>query len=396
MSNNAMYEKLIKKTFFMTGSVVLGLTQIYFIFNAGVLFHLPLTGGVIVWTHLHTMGVITPFFMGAGWYYLNEHYKMEVSKTHIWVQFVLLYGSLLPFLYFVSDRAGSPGLTVSAFFLFVSGLYYILVHGIKLFKYARQAKENRNVEFWIDAVSLYFLLQALMFGFVLALNLSYGFLRRDEILSLRLHSHSGITGFWLLQFILLFYRLSGKNEAGSKWIKLSAGSISLGLFLWTSVHDRVEAVFYLYVILAGLSLVFLFMHLLKSVQKNFMIREIYRDSLIFAFAGFVIAVLMVFKNDTGFLYERHILLIYAWLIFYGVFGFAGFTFLTGRSGVKAEKTGFVIWTYRMYLKLAVLVAAAIYFEKLIFLQVLLAGVLVCMAVVAVAVAGLKSPPDDAN
>lgn len=363
-------------------AVFISAAHLYSILNPQWLLAEPVTGGLIVWTHLHTLGAITPLFMGLGFYNLRIRYNAQIRNSQILHHFLMLYISLPFFLFFVYPREGSPWLTIFAFLVFSSAAYYIYIYA-KVLKNVK--KENRKFEFWTDAVSLYFLFQAVLFGFALAANLSYGFFRRDILSSIKLHSHSGIAGYWMLQYINMIYRSMSysqgrmnKSEEGgksadtrNKYLKYAVISLGVGVFVWTSVHDRFAWAFYTFYFSVASAVVFLLLHWIqnKSTFKNISFgAQYYTGNLVFISVSVVIAGIMIFSNSENLVYQNHLPFIYMYTIFYGIFVFAPiFGFL--NIGEYSKLLPFnspqkALWAHRIYLALAVSFAVSVMFENL--------------------------------
>jgi len=361
--------------YFATAYFFVVAAHIYIIWNPELILAGPVTGGLIAWIHIHTMGVITPLFMAIGYYNLQRNYNSGIKVYHVLLQYILLFLSLTVFLFHIYFRQGSMALSISAGMLFSSGAYYIFIYASVL---RRLKKEKRNFEFWIDVVSLYFFFQAILFGFVLALNLSYHFLRTSELHSLKLHSHSGIAGFWFLQFINMICRNSMLETVlhNVRYLKYSAACMSLGLFLWTSVHDHFPVVLYFFYFLAGLSLLFLFSYLKKSDSKKIFSLVLLRLNLVLMLLAYGLAGIMIFSGSEGFIYGNHVPFIYAYIIFYGIFISAPIPFLKKLYAERERYTPVEFQNmergYFLYIIFSVALVLSILWENIVYLQVFVA------------------------
>ncbi|MDH4262304.1 MAG: hypothetical protein OEV78_04580 [Spirochaetia bacterium] len=363
----------------------ISLAHVYVIVKPELLLNAPITGGLIVWVHLHTLGAITPLFLGIGFYNLTNRYNIQVKKTQILHQMLTLYIPLPFFLFLVINREGSIWLTLSAFVIFTSFAYYIFMYANALRKVE---KGNRDFEFYTDAVSLYFLFQAVLFGFALAANLSFHFFRRDITHSIKLHSHSGILGFWLLQYLNMIYRVvkigkkynSSEFKSQNKFLKYAVVTLSVGIFLWTSVHDRFSWFFYVFYASVALTIFFLFLYFIgnkknKSEENNTNIsyRQIFNvQILMFFFMAFTLASVLIFSNSSNFIYSNHISLIYIYTVFYCIFIYVLIQFLAIKINenfkpsvnfYKKLKSAYVI-----YITFVIFFIMSIIFENILYMR----------------------------
>jgi hypothetical protein len=383
LKNNEVEKKYIKIVFIYAAisAVYICVAHAYTILNPELLLAGPVTGGLIVWVHLHTLGAITPLFMGIGFYNLYNRYHVQIKPSQILHHFLMLYIPLPFFLILVFHREGGLSLIFCAFLVFSSAVYYIYT----FVKALRQVKkENRTFEFWTDAVSLYFLFQAVLFGFALAANLSFHFFRRDITHSIKLHSHSSIVGFWLLQFLNMVYRGMPNNHKNAKsagrytFLKYAVISSGTGIFLWTSVHDRFSWFFYVFYFSVGFTLVFLTLHLFKN--KNTVTTNAKQAAsrwtlfniivVLFLFTSFVLAGFMIYSGFEDFIFYKHLPFIYMYTIFYGVFVFIQMPFL---ASVVNTGTGFAArlkWAHGVYIILALLFVSSVIFENVLRMRLL--------------------------
>jgi len=371
--------------YFTLGGLFIAAVHVYAIAFPQLLLSAPISGGLITWTHFHTLGVITPVFMGIGFYNLRSRYNAHVKASQVLHHALMLYLPLPFFLYFVFDRQGSLGLTLSAMLVFLSAVYYIYIYAMILRKTTR---DRRGFEFWTDAVSLYFLFQAVLFGFVLAANLSYHFFRRDITHSIKLHSHSAIAGFWLLQFFNMIFRESrptsmpGAIKGGpSRYLKYSVFFSGFGLFLWTSVHDRFTWFLYVFYFSIGLAIFFLLLYLMnystltkkKSTEKFRSLSYDY-NSVIFLSIAFIFAGYMIFSGAQNTIYRYHLPFIYMYTIFYGVFVFVLIRFLARKMvdhGYFSDGgLSRLNWAFLVYVGLGVLFVISIIYENMVAMRLL--------------------------
>lgn len=378
------------------------LAHLLVIFKPTILLAEPISSELIFWVHLHTIGVISQGIIGAGLQRVLSVHEQRLPRWQIFSQFSLMNISLLLFLAaFYLDKAGWY-LNIVAGFLFLSLLFYVYINGVALW---RQPKERRGFVFWIEALSLFFLLQAIAFGVLLASNLSFHFFKRNILHSLKLHAHSGVVGFWFLQYFILIYEGFMRNKSFKKnvaaWrlklIRYPGIVMGLGLFLWTSVHDRFSPMEYIFGFLALSSLLLLFVYLIgnkKFMEEEFKLHLMSLGSLFMA--CFVAGIMLVFPYE-DFVYTHHLPWVYIFLIFYGCFIF--FPLVVIFSEIRDEdKKGKVLvarllsWLLRLrtlYFFFAVIFCSAAAFEKIQVMRLLMSLMLILLIGMAAGVKKLK-------
>ncbi len=321
----------------------LGLTFVYGFWMADQLFGAPLTGPLVALTHMFTLGVILPQFMGYGYYYLVFGYgAKKVSLGGIAGQIILYAASLLVFLWKIHALAGGPELSISAMVLFFSIFLYLRIVSKAFFTLPK--KTWKSLELWIDIVSFFYLFQASSFGAMIATNFQTSWFTTEIIHSIRIHSQSGLAGFFLLQYLNIFWRQSNgakKNQSAQSKVFSAAAlvSIATGLFLWTAVHDKKILYFYFYYagVLFGATFITLSLFFQRSGQKA-QPQEPSVFPLVFLWGAITAGALLVFLS-----FERlsawSLFTLFGYLIFYGFFILANNDFARQIPEVQTRLAG---------------------------------------------------------
>lgn len=302
----------------------LGAALLYALAMAPSLTGAPLTGPLVTLTHIFTLGVILPQFMGFGYEALAGRYNAKkVSNQGIAVQFIIYHLALLPFLYFSHSLSGGPLMSISGVALFLSIVLYIRIVSKAFFTIERSWWKKG--ELWIDVVSLFYLFQTSSFGAMIATNLQTNWFETEIIRSIRLHSQSGMAGFFLLQFFILFWRRTPTQGGRLQKLLIPAAVafVAIGLFLWTAVHDKNPFFFHNYyggVFFGGV----LFL-LYAALAARAHILRFALPLLFFIFSLSLGGVLVYAPLD--FLVEKSLFTVFGFSLFLGFFVFANFAFL---------------------------------------------------------------------
>jgi len=203
---------------------------------------------VFTWTHMFTLGILFPLYAGFALYKTGFYFAKLIDRTLFFIHFILHQISLPFFLYALFSTNYFLLLYFSASGVFLSVFIWIII----FYRATRKKKEIAGkLPRWISMTSLFFLFQAIMFGLLLVANMEGNWFRSSIVHSIKLHSHSAISGFFLILWAQLVHANSSGIQAArnEKIVKYFYYGLYFFLFfsliLWTAVHDQNPVIFQL-------------------------------------------------------------------------------------------------------------------------------------------------------
>jgi len=312
------------------------LSLFYNVANKGIFIGSILSGPLVAWTHLHTIGGLLTFCIGLYYYDLWRWYQIEtVQVRSVMGQYYLYVVSLSFLIFYLYRLQGGWLLTVWGALLLISVLWFTVQAMVRTRAIRREKGLKRGFIWWLDLVAWFFLFQVVFFGFLLVTQLHHPWFRSDILHSLRLHSHSGLAGYLLLQYFKYWYRKvaawkeRSKEENRPVYLYLAVLLLVSGLILWTSVHDKQPILFRGFYLTTVASLIVFILYLLHNRvyrEKAFLT---YIPTLLFLF----VAALFVFPYVFGkyaeslhgglapglYLEREERLVVYGLILFFGVY-----------------------------------------------------------------------------
>jgi len=309
---------------------------------------------VFTWTHMFTLGILFPLYAGFGLYKTGFYFAILMDRALFFIHYILYQVSLPFFLYALFTTNHFFLLYFSASGIFLSIFIWIVI----FYRASRKKKEiSGKLPRWIQMASLFFLFQAIMFGLLLVANMEGNWFRSSIVHSVKLHSHSAISGF----FLILWAQLVQDNSSGiqaarnEKTVKYSYFVLYFFLFfslvLWTAVHDQNPMIFQL--VFAANVIFMIGVSAWEAILTFYKKIKFIENVLLFIQIIFISAYIfnMIYLNppdDSGL---TNYLLGYGFLVFYGLLYLTAMLklpSLIGREETKMSQTKKIFFQIVIY------------------------------------------------
>lgn len=311
-------------------------SAIFFFLLLNILIIVNTSNGVFEFSYIRNFQVLTMVHLAAlGWAVM-----VIIGAMHQLVPVVLevpLYNFKLAEVTFYSYFVGVAGFVLSLYLVNwgLPVIIFSLLIFLALFLFCIniiltvKKVEKINLIGWYLIWALFYFFATFVFGFLLALNLHFGFFQTNPEILIKAHSHLAVLGFVSLIIMGVSYKLipmfalsHGFKETNGK-INLILMNIGIWLLFFGFLLDK-KLMLTLATIILFLAVVFYLLQIYEILQKRF--RKFYEVNLLYSIsacfslfilaAGALLYVFGIIKGDLNFHYAYSYLAFMGWISFY--------------------------------------------------------------------------------